>query len=210
VWSGAGDGDVVKLNDKDHPKAILLTSEGDDATANARFAPTFGAIIYTPAKTLTFDKLTTLRTNLKVVFGGYGGGSPRFQITVPNGNSTANVFVYMGTAPQFQDDPVGWQDTGNFINPSDTSPRWDLSQLGGPFNATYAEAAAFLDDTQVLEISVGVDGGWFFGYQEYLNGGDDEGVQAILFDDVTVNKDVLHAGDFHYDDDAYEGDAGDF
>lgn len=145
-------------------------------------ATTFSGIDYTPPSSLTFAGLKQLSADYKLVQGCLGGGSPRFQINVDtdgDGSPDGNVFVYIGTAPNFDDCTTGWQSTGNLLSSPDA--RFDLSQFGGPFYGTYADALALLGSNTVTGVQLVVDAGWKFGTQE------------VLVDNVTVNNHKLTA-----------------
>jgi hypothetical protein len=108
------------------------------------------------------------------------------------------VHIYVGTPPQFDDDPAGWQNTGNLIGGTDL--RWDLTHLGGPFYGSYADAVDMIGDAQILEIDLIVDSGWLFG---------PDGAQVIQFDNINLNGNTFNGNDIHYNDDKFPGDLGD-
>jgi hypothetical protein len=133
---------------------------------------------YTPKKEMTFSDIKRLSADYLVAEGGMGGGSPRFQIAIGDGdgNFVGNVFVYLGTPPAFDDAPVGWQSTGNLVGSTDL--RFDTTQVGGTFYDDYAGALELVGDAAVLGVQLVVDGGW----------ATLDGVQTVLVDDVRVNN----------------------
>jgi hypothetical protein len=102
----------------------------------------------------TFESITMLSAEYNVTDDDCAGGSPRFQLAIEG----KNVFVYFGPAPNFVGCPKGWSSTGNFVGATDG--RFDLSQLGGKPDATYAEALDFLRGKSVAGIKLVVDSGW--------------------------------------------------
>ena len=123
-----------------------------------------------PAGT-TFADLTALSTDFNVTDDDCRAGSPRFQINVGG----KNVFVYLGPTPNFTGCPAGWTNSGNLI--ASTDARFDLTQLGGPFYGTYADAVALLGSQVVTGIQLVVDSGWAFA----------DGEQTNLVDNVVIN-----------------------
>ena len=72
-----------------------------------------------------------------------------------------------------------WQPTGNLV--TDPEPRWDSTQIGGPFYGTYSEAV-LLANAQGLTISafvIGTDSGWF--------GANPATTQTVLYKSIEVN-----------------------
>lgn len=140
-------------------------------------SPPYGYLTFVPPSALTFGQITNLNAVFSFPVGSYHGGSPRFEIPVDtDGDDSANgsIFVYMGTPPNFTDPGhVAFAGTGNVIG--DVVTHWDLTQLGGPYYGTYAQALALLSTGRVLDVELVVDGGW---------GGD----QQALADTFTVNS----------------------
>lgn len=123
---------------------------------------------------LLFSDLAQLSTDYKITEGDCGGGAPRFQVRI-NGK---NVFVYIGPLPNFTGCVFNsWESTGNFVGATDA--RFDLSQFGGPWYGTYAQALSLLGGQVVTGISVAVDAEWIM-----------PGNQVVLFDNVTINGDI--------------------
>jgi hypothetical protein len=145
---------------------VTLVSNVADATV-ADFS---GIDFDVPAGT-TFAELTTLSTDFNVTNDDCLAGSPRFQINIGG----SNVHVYLGPTPNFTGCPTGWIDSGNLIGSTDA--RFDLTQLGGPFYGTYADALALLGGQTVTGIQLVVDSGWAFA----------DGEQTNLVDNVVIN-----------------------
>jgi len=150
---------------------------------------TFGGFVTRNAKGDTLDQLTYLASQYYIQYGCDGGGSPRFQIDMSNGN---NIFVYFGTYPSFADclPSNTWQPacpatqcaTPNMA--SDTAGlRWDSTQIGGPFYGTYSTAVTLANaqGLTISSISVITDGGWSTGNAGTSNG------QTFYFQSIQVN-----------------------
>jgi hypothetical protein len=140
-------------------------------------ADPFGFLSYTPTTPLTVAGLTLLSTDYDRTDDDCGGGSPRFSIRV---SATQSIFVYIGPAPNFTGCPAGWQSTGNLLTSPDA--RFDLTQLGGPFYGTWAQALALAGPMNVQRVSLVVDAGWFFPDNE----------QTFQFRNVRVNTDTFN------------------
>jgi hypothetical protein len=109
------------------------------------------------------------------------GGSPRFSIDIDtdgDGSANGQINIYVGSPPNFDSCTSG--DTGNLLATTDT--RFDLSQLGGAFYATYADALAAFDEDAVVGLGFYVDGGWKFG----------NGEQTVLVDSLTGIVSAVH------------------
>jgi hypothetical protein len=180
-WSAFGNAESVKV-DKDW--AIALTSDFSSASSD----DWYGGVAFSPRKGLTFSGIKQLSTDYMLAAGTLGGGSPRFQINIGDGdgNHVGNVFVYLGTPPNFMDDTEGWQSTGNLIKATDL--RYDTSQVGGTFYDDYDGAVELVGNAEVLGIQLVVDGGW----GPWADGG----VQSVFVDDVRVNNFKLSAKGF--------------
>lgn len=138
----------------------------------------FSGISFDDATGQTVSELSSLGTSYNATDDTLGGGSPRFQIGVDTTGDNVrdcSVFVYIGTAPNFNDAAAGWQNTGNLLSSPDA--RFDLSQCGGAFYSTYAQMIALVGDDTITGISLVVDGGW----------SQNDGEQTILVDNVSVN-----------------------
>jgi len=120
----------------------------------------FSGIIHTLQSPTTFASLSYLGMDYRVTQGCWGAGSPRFQLAIDtdlNGTSNGNVFVYVATPPNFNDcPPIGvWQNTGNLLAATDL--RFDLTQFGGNFYSTYAQAVSLLGSGNVLSANLVMD-----------------------------------------------------
>ena len=148
---------------------------------------TYGDMVMYPLRGATLDQLTTLQTDYYVEHGCFGGGSPRFQISVSNTAGAENIFVYLGTSPEFMDCPIPntWFSTGNFATDA-AGLRWDTTQLcPGTFYNTYSGAIACANGLgyKINAILVGTDGGW-----SGTNAGPTGSGQTFLFRNIQVNQ----------------------
>ena len=176
-WTASGSAEPVKIRGD---WVIALTSDNTTDTPD----DDFGAVCFTPNRDMTFADIRRLSADYLLAEGGAGGGSPRFQITVRNSEGQeANVFVYLGTPPNFDDDAsTEWQSTGNLVGTADL--RVDTTQVGGTFYDDWAGALELVGDAQVVEVCLVVDSGWLLG------------TQTVLVDDVRVNNFKLTGKNF--------------
>lgn len=150
----AAAGTLFGAASKNPDGSITLVSN----TGNGSTADDYSGVAYDVPSGTQFDELTNLGTT--IVSGECGGGSPRF--TVDFAGTSNNVHVYVGTAPSFTSCPAG--STGDLLESGDA--RFDLTQFGGPFYGTYAQAVALVGDLTVDEVRLVVDSGWAFADQE--------------------------------------------
>lgn len=150
---------------------VQLVSDFSDTST----ATDFGGINFSVPSGTTLATLTTLSAQFNVTNDDCGGGSPRFQINIGG----KNVFVYFGPTPSFSGCPTGWTSTGNLIGSTDS--RFDLTQFGGPFYGTYADALALVGAQPITGIQLVVDGGWSQPDKE----------QTVLVRKVTINDQKL-------------------
>lgn len=148
-------------------RAVQTVSDSD---------PGFGGVSYDVPAGTTFADLQTLSTDFNVTDDNCGGGSPRFQVRVTNGSATGSIFVYLGTAPNYNTcAPNTWTNSGDLfegVNPIDTS------QLpGGAFYDPYATALTKYGTYSVLSVSLVTDAGWSQG----------DGEQTVLFDNTNID-----------------------
>jgi hypothetical protein len=165
-WALFGDAQFVREGGKGNKWVVELSSIDDS----------FSGVSFSPRKNTTFADLRELSASYNVVEGRFGGGSPRFQVALDNdgdGDSDGNVFVYLGTPPNFDDEPSGWESTGNLLLSEDL--RFDLTQFGGPFYGSYEDALELVGDAEVVSVNLVVDAGWLTD-------------QVILFDDIRVDN----------------------
>lgn len=136
---------------------FTLTSNFNSVDPNKQF----GSIDLNVPSDLQFSEISQLSATVIPGAGDdCGGGAPRFSLNTSLG-SNKNVFVYFGTPPNFSC-PGG--SSIDIVNNPDA--RFDLSQLGGPFYATYSEAVAFLNNLgnpTITGVQLVVDAGWFMG-----------------------------------------------
>jgi hypothetical protein len=177
AWTPFGDAERVSIGQGDFAYALTSVYAPDEMIFS------FGGVAITPKKTLTFADIKQLSADYQLIDGA-GGGSPRFQVTVLTEDGPKNVFVYIGTLPNFTDapsEPGEWESTGNLIEATDL--RFDTTQLGGTFYDDYEGALLLAGNLEVVEVSLVVDGGFAFA----------DGVQTVLVDNVRVNNAVLSA-----------------
>lgn len=159
--------------------AVVLTSD----VTSEDVEDMYGAIIYTPKKTLTLEELRSLQVSYEILEGGFGGGSMRFQIALDedgDGEADCNIFVYLGEYPNFDDEVSGDVETsGELIGSTDL--RFDTTQCGGEFYDDYAGAIELAGDAEIVDVALVVDSGWFF----------EEGVQSVLVTDLRIDKGKL-------------------
>jgi hypothetical protein len=125
--------------------SVTLVSNSTDPFSGIRFDVPSGT---------QFNELTNLSTT--IVSAECGGGSPRF--TIDFVGTSNNVHVYLGTYPAFDTCAAG--PTGDLLESGDA--RFDLTQFGGPFYGTYAQALSLVGGLTVDEVRFVVDSGWMF------------------------------------------------
>jgi hypothetical protein len=169
-WNAKSKGAIpvmFKLSSRTGPAAF--ESIGSDAdTAND-----YAFMSFTPDSSLTFNQITTLKTDYAFTLGDCHGGSLRWSIRT---SSTQSLFIYYGTGPSFTNCTTPSQTGTNMIGLSDL--RYDTSQYpGGTFYDTYADAQALMGSTPIIRASLVIDSGW---------GGD----QRLNVANTTVNDNV--------------------
>ncbi|HKS29867.1 MAG TPA: hypothetical protein VJS44_18735 [Pyrinomonadaceae bacterium] len=150
------------------PTAAQLRSDND---------PGYGGIDLGIPTGITFADLEKLSTDFNLTEGDCGGGSPRFQINVliPNTTTVKNIFVYLGTPPNYNLCTPGWQSSGDLL---ETGKTVDTSQLGGNFYDPYDSAVAAYGSYEVVGLQLVTDAGW----------SQVGGVQTSLVDNIMVNN----------------------
>jgi len=153
---------------------------------------TFGGMVMYTLRGDTLDQLTNLQTDYFADGGAsgsncFGGGSPRFSISVSNSTGTHNIHVYLGTPPAFADCPskTSWSSSGNLATDG-AGTRWDTTQIPTcpVFYNTYSAAVTCADAAgyTINEVFLVTDGGWFG-----TNAGNSTG-QTFLFRNIGVNQ----------------------
>lgn len=175
-FSLSGTATITGTANPAHPSVFDLSSDTSG---------TFGAVGLGFGTPFDYNQLTNLSADYNRQLGAFGGGSPRFSIRLDADNNgvisagDANVFVYFGTHPNFNDVTAfdTWFNSGNLM----TGASIDTSSLvGGNFYDTVANSYALFGTMDVLRISLVVDGGW--------NGND-----RFLFDNIMVNAQLFQA-----------------
>jgi hypothetical protein len=176
-WSSKSKGGI--------PVMFSLSSGTGPAAFESIYADTnpdndYAYVSFTP-DALTFNQITTLKTNYAFTLGNCHGGSLRWSIRT---SSTESLFIYYGGLPNFTDctSGVNNQSGVNMINQPDL--RYDTSQYaGGNFYDTYAHAQLLMGSQQILHASLVIDSGW-----QYTVKGD--GDQRLNVSNTTVNDNV--------------------
>ena len=141
----------------------------------------FAGVDFESDTVTTLNDLTNLATDYNFTENSCGAGSPRFQVNLedPNSADTGNMFVYIGTPPNYTDCPMNvWTSTGNLVAPASLV---DTTQLDGgmPYDP-YADALVKYGDYLVTGVQLVADGEWMF-----------SGDQVVLVDNVEINSDVV-------------------
>ena len=132
--------------------------------------PGYGGVDFDTAAGMTLSDLENLSTDYNVTVGTCAGGSPRFQINVLG----ENIFVYIGTPPNYVCTPGVWTNTGDLL---EAALFVDTSQLaGGTFYDTWASALLKYGNETVTGIQLVADCGWA------VTGG----TQTVLVDNVMI------------------------
>jgi hypothetical protein len=151
--------------------AFVFESIYTDNPANS--ANDFSFLSFTPNTPVTFNDITTLSAIYVFTQGNCHGGALRWSIRT---SSTQSVFVYYGDYPNFTDCTTNSQSGLNMIGMADL--RYDLTQYGGPFYGSYAQAQALVGNLPILRASLVLDAGW---------GGD----QRLTLTSATVNTNTF-------------------
>jgi hypothetical protein len=171
VLSLFGDASIVKSQSP--PKKWVIELLSQDYRETDDF---FAGISFQIPDNLQFSELSNLSASYEVIEGTLGGGSPRFAVAVDtdgDGEADGNVFVYLGTPPNYDDEPAGLVDSGNLL----LEPI-DASQVGGVFYDDFANVAEFLGDATIVSIDLVADGGW----------ATEEGLQVVNVSQVQINN----------------------
>lgn len=158
----------------------LVSNTGDTDATND-----FSGARFTDTGVTTFSSITTLATEFNVTDDDCTDGSPRFQIRVQTPSSgEKNVFVYLGPTPSFKGcSPNAWIVSGDLTDSAEL--RVDLTQVGGAFYSTWAQAVALVGAYQVTGISLVVDSGAVFTDKE----------QTVKIRNVKINSSTFYTGE---------------
>jgi hypothetical protein len=169
----------VKFSLSTAPGPAIFQSIGSDTGTDNDFS--FAS--FTPTLPLTFAEITNLSAVYNFTEGDCHGGSLRWQVRT---SSTQAVFIYYGVDPNFGNGGIGGctplssggaNQTGlNLL--TQAGPRFDLSQYGGPFYGTYAQALTYVGTLPIVRASLVLDSGW----QNAPNGD-----QKLVLTNATVN-----------------------
>ena len=156
----------------------LVSNTGDTDTTND-----FSGARFTDTGVTTFSSITTLSTEFNVTDDDCTNGSPRFQIRVATSTGEKNVFVYLGPTPSFTGCSQNtWIVSGDLSD--STELRVDLTQVGGAFYSTWAQAVALVGTLHVTGISLVVDSGYALADKE----------QTVRIRNVKVNSSTFYTG----------------
>ncbi len=151
------------------PTGIELTSVGPLPN------PSYSGIDFAVPSGLTLAGIDELSAEYDFIDNTCGGGSPRFQLNVSTATGTKNVFVYIGSAPSYDECAQGWNPTGNL---ADDANLVDASQIGGGVSETFADVKATYGSMSVTGIQLVADGGWAF----------PDLTQTVAVDNVVINS----------------------
>lgn len=115
----------------------------------------YSFLSFTPSAPVTFNEITELSSVYAFTTGNCHGGALRWSVRV---SPTQSVFIYYGDTPNFTDCTTNSQSGTNLIALGDL--RYDLSQLGGPWYGSHADAVNLVGNMAVIRASLVLDGGW--------------------------------------------------
>jgi hypothetical protein len=143
----------------------------------------YSFLSFTPNTPVTFNNITALSAVYAFTLGDCHGGALRWSVRT---SPTQSVFIYYGNPSEFGNGGIGGctptspggvnQSGTNMIGMSDL--RYDLTQYGGPFYGSYANAQALVGNLPIIRASLVLDAGW---------GGD----QRLTLTSATVNTDTF-------------------
>jgi len=151
--------------------------------SDASTANDYAYVSFTPSPGITFNDITTLKTDYAFTLGDCHGGSLRWSVRT---SPTQSVFIYYGAVPEFGNlgvngctpsSTLGASQSGtNMIGQPDL--RYDTSQYpGGTFYDSYAHAQELVGTSPIIRASLVIDSGW-------------GGNQRLTISDTTVNDNV--------------------
>lgn len=155
--------------------AAQITTTGDGAGGLG----TWGAVDVAIPKKLTLRQINQLSTEYMFTLGSCWGGSPRFELWVPDASSPtghAKIFLYIGPLPSWVGCALGaWTSTGNLADLASTAVDAQDNQLSGIQGyVTWAQVVKAYGSEPISAVYVDEDGGW-------------DGEQVIEFDDTKVD-----------------------
>lgn len=141
---------------------------------------TWGAVDVAIPNDLTLSQVSWLSTEYRFTLGSCWGGSPRFELWIPDPTSSTGhvkIFLYIGPPPSWVGCPAGqWLNTGNLAT---ADGYVDDSQLpGGSESDTWAHAQELYGSDAVSAVYVDADGGW-------------KGEQVLELDDTQVDSTLV-------------------
>ena len=145
--------------------AVTFTNTvGGDTTGTGPYTltstdSTFSVLRFVNNETFNFADLISLQLTYDAQQGGVGGGTPRIAVVTDanhDGVADGDFLITLGPAGSFADPSLGVHSTGNLLAQNDLG-RYDLSDIGGSFYTTYADALATAGSFGVLRFSILVD-----------------------------------------------------
>ena len=161
------------------PGPVVFESVGSDTdTAND-----YSFLSFTPSSSLTFSQIFNLTATYTFTEGDCHGGSLRWSVRT---TATQSVFIYYGVPANFGNGgdggctatSVGGADQTGLNLLVQSGARFDLTQYGGSFYGTYADALAAVGSSSIIRASLVLDSGW---------GGD----QKLTLTNATVNTNTF-------------------
>lgn len=152
----------IKFKLSTSPRPVIFQSIGSDGSDSNDYS----YLSFTPDQLLPFNLLTTLSALYNFIEGNCHGGALRWSVRIDlneNGqidSEDGSIFIYYGGLPNFTDCVTGGvnQSGTDMIGLSDL--RYDLTQVGGTFYDSYANALILVGNKSVLRASLVLDGGW--------------------------------------------------
>lgn len=168
----------IKFSLSEGPGPAVFQSIGSDQDSTNDFS----FLSFTPSEPVTFAQITHLSAVYTFTQGDCHGGSLRWSVRT---GPTQSVFIYYGVPPAFGNGGTGGcTPSGGGANQTgldlleQTGLRFDLTQYGGPFYGSYADALALVGEMTVIRASLVLDSGW---------GGD----QVLTLTNATVNDNTF-------------------
>lgn len=159
--------------------AAQITTTGDGSGGLG----TWGAVDLAIPNNLKLRQINQLSTEYEFTLGSCWGGSPRFELWIPDPSSPtghAKIFLYIGPLPSWVGCAMDtWSSTGNLANLASTADDAQDNQLSGvPGYIPWAQVVKAYGGEPVSAVYVDADGGW-------------DGEQVIEFDDTRVDGNLV-------------------
>lgn len=154
-------GDATIAEGNGSPRGVEVTTTGTSSYGGIDLTTSFRG-------NKSLSSLNNLSTDYKITQGPIGLGSPRFVIETSEGN----IFIYLGTYPNYNDPAGDWANTGNLASPGNYV---DASQIGGSFYESFEDVLATNGDLKVTAVYLVMDGP----------------AQTVVFDNTMVNNTLV-------------------